>query len=512
MRPQPSSLGFAEGPFFGLPAGPISRIARFSLWIAVSWVAVFWRLAYMPLLDPDEAHYVEITREMRRLGDYLVPRIDGVPIIDKPALFHWIQAGSMALFGENELAARLPTAIAAIALLGITYWLGKRLFGAATGERAALMLVLTPLTFALARFGYFDMIFTAFLFGGIALLIVSAMENRRALQIPAFILLSLAAQIKGPVAFILVPAAAALACVSKSTRVYVMRIAWIPGLVGAGVLSLPWFLLMWRRFGDSFIEGYVFYNNLQLFAVPLYRKRFDPFFYFRSGAASLFPWSLMLAGAAIGAVRRRIRGETMSPRRVVLWAWVVTIFVFFSASRFKLDHYIFPLVPAMALLVADAWQRASASKTRAWWPIVGTMLAIYVAAVLIGLPYLNSSRPGARLGVWLSGQLRPDDHVIIYNQGRWKASFRYYADHPVQQTNLSSELIEAWRLPKRVYGVMLEKDVQILRDAGLPVRLVNMQSAVIGNSGRLIREQIWGVVVIATNAPDKITAGRPGGP
>jgi 4-amino-4-deoxy-L-arabinose transferase-like glycosyltransferase len=468
----------------------------------VSWITIFWRLSYMPLLDPDEAHYVEITREMRRLGDYLVPRIDNVPIIDKPALFHWIQAGSMALFGENELAARLPTALAALALMFITYWLGKRLFGAATGERAALILALTPLTFALARFGYFDMIFTVFLFGAVALLIVAAMENRRALQIPAFILLSLAAQIKGPVAFILVPAAAVLACLSKPARAYVLRISWIPGLIGAGVLSLPWFLLMWRRFGDAFVEGYVFYNNLQLFAAPLYRKRFDPFFYFRSGAASLFPWSLMLAGAAVGAVRRKMKGEAMSPRRVVLWAWVATIFLFFSASRFKLDHYIFPLVPAMALLVADSWQRASSTRwSRAWWPVAGAMVAVFVAAVLIGLPYLNSTRPGARLGVWLSGQVKPDDHVIIYNQGRWKASFRYYADHPVQQTNLSTELIDAWRLPKRVYGVMLEKDVQILRDAGLPVHLVNTQLAVIGNSGRLIRQQIWGVVVVATNEP-----------
>jgi 4-amino-4-deoxy-L-arabinose transferase-like glycosyltransferase len=485
------------------------------VWTAVSWIVIFWRLAYLPLLDPDEAHYVEITREMRRLGDYVVPRIDGVPLIDKPALFHWIQAGSLALFGENELAARLPTAIAAVALLWITYWLGKRLFGAATAERAALMLALTPLTFALARFGYFDMIFTAFLFGSIALLIVAAMEDRRALQIPAFILLSLAAQIKGPFVFIVVSAAAIAACLSKETRVYVRRIAWIPGLIGAGVLALPWFLLMWRRFGDVFIRDYVFYNNLQLFAAPLYRKRFDAFFYFRSGAASLFPWSLILIGAAIGAVRRRMQGETMSPRRVVLWAWAGVIFVFFSASRFKLDHYIYPIAPAVCLLVADGWERAKTKWTRAWWPILGALLILYACAVQIGLPYFDSTRPGARLGVWLSSRLTPDDHVIIFNQGRWKASFRYYADHPVQLTTVNQELIDAWRLPGRVYGVMIEADLQVLRDAGLPYRIVHTEPAVIANQGRLIRKQIWGDVVVVTNVPPSPSASArltPGGP
>src|SRR4029079_4393062 len=115
--------------------------------------------------------------------------------------------------------------------------------------------------------------------------------------------------------------------------------------------------------------------------------------------------------------------------------------------------------------------------------------------------YLDSTRPGARLGVWLSGQLKPEDHVIIYHQGPWKASLRYYADHPVQQTVLNNELIDAWRLPKTVYGVMVEKDLDVLRQAGLPFRIVHTEPAVIGNTGRWIRHQVWGEVLVATNAP-----------
>lgn len=481
---------------------PTSRIARFSLWIAVVWVATFWRLSYLPLLDPDEAHYAEITREMRRLGDYVVSRMDGVPLIDKPALFHWIQAGSFSVFGEGELGARLPTALACLALLWITYWLGKRLFGAQTGERAALMLALTPLTFALSRFAYFDMIFNAFLFGAIALLVVAAKEQRRALQIPGFILLSLAAQIKGPFVFIVFVGAAVLAALSKDTRVYLKRIAWIPGLIGAGILALPWFLLMWQRFGDAFIRDYVLYNNVQLFAAPLYRKSFHPFFYFRSGAAALFPWSLILIGAAIDAWRHWRAARAMEPRRVLLWSWIVTVFVFFSASRFKLDHYIYPIAPAVCLLVADLWDRATLTEakwTRAWWPTVGALVLVYGVAVQVGLPYLDSTRPGARLGVWLSGRVKPEDHVIIFNQGRWKASFRYYADHNVQQTTVNQDLIDAWKLPKRVYGVMVEKDLQILKDAGLPFSVQHTEAAAIGNTGKLIRTQIWGKVFVVTN-------------
>ena len=569
MRPQPTHLGFAEGPFFGLPAGPASRVARLGLWISVCWLTIFWRLSFLPLLDPDEAHYAEITREMRRLGDYLVPRMDGVPLIDKPALFHWFQAASFALFGENEFAARLPTAIAALALIWTTYWLGKRLFGGQTAERAAVMFAMTPLTFALARFAYFDMIFTAFLFGSIALLIVSAMEQRRWLQIPAFLLLSLAAQIKGPFVFIVLPTAVVVACLSKETRVYIRRIAWIPGLIIAGVLALPWFLAMWHQFGDAFIRDYVLYNNVQLFAAPLYRKQFDAFFYLRSGAASLFPWSLILVGIGIDALRHRQPGESMSPSRVILWSWVGVVVAFFSASRFKLDHYIFPMLPALCLLVADGWQRAADSterrfrgvavalvvvalciltmgvaglfqilradlrlapatlalpglilvagvwlagtfvvngfrlspRSRVWWPLVTTLGVVYLTVLLGGLPLLKSTRPGANLGVWLKTQVAADNQIIIFNQGRWKASLRYYADHPVQQTTRNEDLIAAWRLPQKVYGVMIGEDLKVLRDAGLPFRIVHTEPAVIGNIGRLIRRQIWGDVVVITNEP-----------
>jgi 4-amino-4-deoxy-L-arabinose transferase-like glycosyltransferase len=481
---------------------PTSRIARFSLWLAVGWVAVFWRLWYLPLLDPDEAHYASITRGMLRLGDYVVSRLDGVPLIDKPALFHWIQAGSFGLFGENELAARLPTALAAVALIWTTYWLGKRLFGTATAERAALMLALMPLTFVLARVAYFDMIFTAFLFGSIALLAVAAKEQRTRLQVPAFVLLSLAAQVKGPFVFIVFVAAVLATALSKPARVYLGRIYWVPGLFAAGLLALPWFLLMWRHFGNDFIRDYVLYNNVQLFAAPLYRKRFDAFFYFRSGAASLFPWSILLVVAAVGAIRLRLKGESPAPQRAMLWAWIATVFVFFSASRFKLDHYIYPIAPAVALLVADRWQRATTAWTRAWWPLVGALVLVYAVAVQVGLPYLDATRPGARVGTWLSTQARPEDHVVIFNQSRWVASVRYYSDHHVQQTTFNNELIDAWRLPKRVYGVMVEKDLQILRDAGLPVSIVHNQPAVIGNKGRgLIREQVWGSVVVVKNQP-----------
>src|SRR6185295_2066718 len=137
-----------------------SRLLRGAGWAALIWVVIFWRLGYLSLLDPDEAHYAQITKEMLAAREWLVPLVGGHPFIDKPVLFHWLQGLSFKLFGLSEFAARLPSALAAVALLWTTYWLGRELFDRDTGRRAAAMLLTMPATFALASVGLFDMVFT----------------------------------------------------------------------------------------------------------------------------------------------------------------------------------------------------------------------------------------------------------------------------------------------------------------------------------------------------------------
>src|SRR3954451_7691021 len=102
-------------------------------WAAIAWIGGFWRLGYATLLDPDEAHYAEMTREMLHSHSWLVPLLDGRPFIDKPVLFHWLQGASVLLLGETEFAARLPTALSAVCLFAMTRWVGTALFDAEIG-------------------------------------------------------------------------------------------------------------------------------------------------------------------------------------------------------------------------------------------------------------------------------------------------------------------------------------------------------------------------------------------
>jgi 4-amino-4-deoxy-L-arabinose transferase-like glycosyltransferase len=131
---------------------------------ALLFIVLFWRLGTPTFWDPDEAHYAETSREVIRTGDWVAPFYNEQPFFDKPMLFHWLQAGTMKLLGPTELAARVVPAVAALALILITAWLGTALVSFEVGLVGALVLAASPAVFALARYAILDTLFTAFLF------------------------------------------------------------------------------------------------------------------------------------------------------------------------------------------------------------------------------------------------------------------------------------------------------------------------------------------------------------
>jgi len=331
------------------------------LWRAsILWVVIFWRLGYLSLFDPDEAHYAEISREMMAAREWFVPLLEGKPFIDKPILFHWFQSLSFLGFGTTEFAARLPSACAAVALLWITYWTGRELFDAPTGRRAALMLVTMPATFALKNVALLDMVFTAFLFGAVACLVVSVARDRPHLQWAGYGLLALATMIKGPIAVLLLAIAFGAAVLfARSCRPELRRLRWILGPSVAVALAAPWFLWMWWVFGDAFMQRYVVEGNVWYLTHPFRFRRANHFFYLRTFFGAFLPWSLLFAGRLLDLIRSRFRGDAFMGRAsVLLWCWTIAVLIVFTAARFKLDHYIYPAAPAVCLIAARGWGAA----------------------------------------------------------------------------------------------------------------------------------------------------------
>ena len=132
------------------------------LLLATAWACLcLVNLGTPSLWDIDEGNNAEAAREMLDCGNWVVPTFNYQLRVDKPALLYWLQIGAFRLFGINEFAARLPSALAALAAVLMTYELGRQMFGAATGLLAGLVLASTGLFCAAAHFANPDALLNA---------------------------------------------------------------------------------------------------------------------------------------------------------------------------------------------------------------------------------------------------------------------------------------------------------------------------------------------------------------
>src|SRR5262245_46822782 len=121
----------------------------------------FYSLGGIGFVGPDEPRYAAIGREMLTSGDYITPRLNGVPWFEKPPLMYWAAALGYRILGINEGGARLPSGMAAGICGFLVYWCGRKLWDRGTGFAAAVIFATSFGSFALARAASMDMLLTA---------------------------------------------------------------------------------------------------------------------------------------------------------------------------------------------------------------------------------------------------------------------------------------------------------------------------------------------------------------
>jgi 4-amino-4-deoxy-L-arabinose transferase-like glycosyltransferase len=141
------------------------------LLIAISCGALFFRLGSLPLSGADEPRYARIAQEMGALGNWVTPRIEGKPWLEKPPLYYWLTIPAYSVFNINETAARLGPALCALITALAIFWLGSTLWSRQAGFFGAAIL-LTSLGFiGFGRSASTDMPFTCCLTLALAMLL-----------------------------------------------------------------------------------------------------------------------------------------------------------------------------------------------------------------------------------------------------------------------------------------------------------------------------------------------------
>lgn len=341
-------------------------------------------LGHSLLFDVDEGAFSQATREMVNSGDWGHTTLNGTDRFDKPIGVYWLQAISVSLWGVNEFALRLPSALAAwVACLALVLTAHKA-WGPRAGVMAAMVFASSLGPWAMARTATADGLLGLWLMlSALDLWRYVSEDDRKALRRTA-LWMALGVLTKGPVA-LLIPAAVLLlwqfAGPSPGLLQKTLRDVWA-WLIFVGVAA-PWYIYAWLRHGDAFIQGFFLRHNLDRFSAPM-EGHGGGWMYFLLVLPLLWmPWTPM----AVSLIPRwRQLWATPLLRFALLWAGFVV--VFFSLSATKLPHYVLYAAPGVVLLLTYAGVQA---KNWLWW-LCACLFAAWLV-LLLSLPQALRDHP-----------------------------------------------------------------------------------------------------------------------
>lgn len=356
----------------------------------LSVLTFFLGLGRQAITDSDEAFYAESAREMVEGGDWITPHFNYEERWQKPILYYWLTAATYLAMGPGEAAARWWSALSGLGLVLLTWAAARRLAPGPNepgprDEAAWLAGAITATCFgcfAMARLALPDLPL-AFL---ITLTIGTALGERWLLAAAAA---ALGFLMKGPVALV-VPALVLLPIWWREhRRIPIPARSLAAAIAVFALVGLPWYGVMTTEHGAAYLESFFVADNLERFATDRFNEPRALWFYLPILLGGLLPWSVYLAvvplRSAIAVVRRQ-RQLTTDEWRLVLWAAMPLLF--FTLSIGKQPRYILPVLPPVAMLLAQSIIRRvrdtpadrRSSLAAATW---GTSALLAVIAVLL---------------------------------------------------------------------------------------------------------------------------------
>lgn len=324
-------------------------------------------LGMRPMFVPDESRYAEVPREMIASGDWVSPHLNGLRYFEKPALGYWVTAASIMVFGENNFAIRLPSALS-VALTAFFIFSIVAGSGAKKDETSAPLAALVFLTslevYAVGTFCVLDSLLYCFITGTMASFYLASIAAPGSRQEKKYLLLAgiscgLAFLTKGFLAFAVPILAIVPFLLSKRRFADILRMAWLP-LVTAILVALPWSILIHLR-EPQFWHYFFWHEHVHRFLANHAQHRESPWYFFLIAPPMFLPWIFLVPAAVAGLFSKEGAAETgkrrISPLSSFCICWFIFPFLFFSVSNGKLLTYILPCFPPMAILMSLGLQR-----------------------------------------------------------------------------------------------------------------------------------------------------------
>ena len=495
---------------------------------------------FRDLWPPDEPRYAQVAREMVECGQWLVPHLNYEVYPDKPPLFFWLVVLSSRAFGGfNTFAVILPSVLAGMGTVLLTYLLAKSMFQSKlVGFLGGLILATSAEFLALSTTGRMDILLTFFEMLSLFCFWRWHVRGRRVYLFPFYIGMALAVLTKGPVG--LLPLAIALIYLAASrqgAKVRQMRLEL--GLIGIAAIVACWLVPAAVAGGEPYWKEML---GTQIFG-RVYKSwsHREPFYYYMIHFTWAFlPWFVLLPAALIRYVRERTERATVQSK--FLTTWFLTILVLFTLISGKRDVYILPLYPACALFLAkylgdiiSAGQRKPVALMVGFALLFAAMLGSSVASIFVKTPYkapenrvlfgigsayiavmgasglvslrartfkpalaitscfmictlllatptviplVNKYKSAAPLGTTIQEVRKGTEHVGMY--GFYRAEFSFYTGARIETVKDSEQLARFLQEPAGAFCIIQHRDLEQVEES-LPEDTVSLGTFVVGH-------------------------------
>ncbi|MBA3537957.1 MAG: glycosyltransferase family 39 protein [Tatlockia sp.] len=353
-------------------------------------------IAGMPVIDRDEAHFAQASRQMLQTGNYFQIRFQEKTRFQKPPGINWLQAASVKFLSDANASTiwpyRIPSLLGALFSVLLTYFLARQFASEKVAALAAALLASTLLLIVEAHMAVIDTpLLVSVLLMEIALWMIyrDGLDNKQApwgWALCFWLAMAFGLVLKGVTPLIGVLSIATLCLIERKVN-WLRALQIYSGLTLFILLSLTWVLLVNDAENSNYLMqmiqkdllpklqgGHESHGKPPLFHLLILPVTFWP--------ASLFFWQ----GGRYAFCHRHEKSVKF------LLAWILPTWLFFEIMPTKLPQYVLPTFPVIAILCAMGISKFANSetpiKTLRCLQILWGLLSVGLAASLASLPYL----------------------------------------------------------------------------------------------------------------------------
>jgi 4-amino-4-deoxy-L-arabinose transferase-like glycosyltransferase len=343
------------------------------------------------LWRPDEPQVAGVCAEMAYQKDFVVPRLNGQPFLEKPPLYYALGAALGTVFGkDHDLSYRLVSIFFACLTLFITFRMVSMRSGTMSGFLASGILASSWGFFRLARWIQVDI---SLVFSVTLAMFAYMKLSEKSMQRHSMLMglgIGLSFMAKGFVGPAIIAAAVVTDIIMQRSLSIIKRIRPLWILVIMLITVLPWVLALYGRGGLPFLREVIIVNNLMRFTgAPegaALGHMHGAFFYLRTFPQDFLPWTFAFVPALISSPRK--------PNDDPYLAWFIGPFLLLSIASAKRGLYIMPLFPACACMTALWLSRAGKLKweeliVKATWGIAVLVAFVPFVGIFFGRPVLG---------------------------------------------------------------------------------------------------------------------------